>query len=97
MTEHHPLPWSVDGAGRQAMIRAADLRIVALRHQATADEHQANAAFIVRAVNAHDELVKALTWAMEQIPGYTKRIPKQNEDWCDAYDAAKAALAKAAS
>jgi hypothetical protein len=52
---------------------------------------------MVSALNAHDDLVKALTWAMEQIPGYTKRIPRQNEDWCDAYDAAKAALAKAAS
>jgi hypothetical protein len=47
--------------------------------------------------DAHDDLVEALTWAMMQIPGYTQRIPKQNEDWCDAYDAAKAALAKAAS
>jgi hypothetical protein len=58
--KHSPLPWKVDGDGVRAMVRADDATIVALRHRLPGDVNEANSAFIVRAVNAHDELVAAL-------------------------------------
>jgi len=64
-TPHTPTPWFQDGsaireeASDLIVCRASDgghLTEVLL----TGDQIEANAAFIVRAVNAHDDLVKAL-------------------------------------
>ena len=57
---HTPLPWRIDGEGRAAMIRGADVTIVAVRHRNPGDIHEASFAFIVRAVNAYEELLAAL-------------------------------------
>jgi hypothetical protein len=55
-----PTPWSVDGEHLRALVRGADGTIVALRHRLPAATHVANAEFICRAVNAHDDLVAAV-------------------------------------
>jgi hypothetical protein len=63
-------------------------------------EHQANAALIVRAVNNHAALVEALTRLCTQFPTDSDMA---NAGWestaineaCSAYDAARAAIARA--
>jgi len=58
--EHTPTPWSLGGEHLRTLIRGADATIVAVRHRHDAKTHVANAAFIVRAVNCHADLVAAL-------------------------------------
>jgi hypothetical protein len=53
---HTPLPWRIDGDGIRALIRGADIAIVAVRHRLPRGIHEANAAFIVEAVNNHEAL-----------------------------------------
>ena len=68
----------------------------------------ANAAFIVRACNAHDDLLAALKGVVERIEqgGAVKRegvtgaaysvwMSNFGEDWCDVFNASEAAIAKA--
>lgn len=40
------------------------------------------------------ELIAALRWSVSKIVPYTARIKGQNEAYCDAYDQARAALAR---
>lgn len=51
MTEQKftPGPWTVDGAGRWALVRGADMAIVATRHRLPGDVHEANARLIAAA------------------------------------------------
>jgi hypothetical protein len=74
MNEHTPLPWTVvDPAAldyREPVVLGADgtCRVAWMagggpRRAADAAEARANAAFIVRAANSHDALVKALELA----------------------------------
>ena len=49
MGEHTPGPWAVDGAGPTAMVRGADLSIVAVRHRLPSATHEANARLIAAA------------------------------------------------
>lgn len=56
--EHTALPWIVDGAGRDAIIRGGDLVIVATRHGLDAKQHEANFALIVTAVNERAGLIE---------------------------------------
>lgn len=58
------------------------------------DQAKANAAFIVLAVNSHDALVEALTWALGQMSKPTL-IRRQNSGYFASYEAAVAALALA--
>ena len=46
---HTPGPWAVDGAGRHAIVRGADLTIVAVRHRLEGRTHEANARLIAAA------------------------------------------------
>jgi hypothetical protein len=62
MTEHTPTPWlvippSADRPSRAMVCAAGGANIY---DAPLTNETEANAAFIVRAVNAHDDLVKAL-------------------------------------
>ena len=101
MTEHTPTPWFVmhgtdimhgDKATRHASVDKlwADGGTQAC----------ANAAFIVRACNAHDELVAALT-ALCCTARTFRNVPKDEKEWTplddEALDAAFAALAKVQS
>src|ERR1700735_2276674 len=60
VSEHTPTPWILDGEHLRTIVRGAESTIIAVRHRLPAVTHAANAAFIVRAVNAHDDLVAAL-------------------------------------
>ena len=55
-TKHTPGPWAIDGEGTNAMVRGADLTIVAVRHRLTGPTHEANA----RLIAAAPELLEAL-------------------------------------
>lgn len=58
---HTPTPWSAEfSGGRGAWIKGANSEWSALACGDTDDSANHNAAFIVRAVNAHEELVAAL-------------------------------------
>lgn len=52
-----PGEWRVDGEDLRALVRGADLTIVAVRHRLHAELHEANAALIVAAVNALPRLL----------------------------------------
>jgi hypothetical protein len=58
-------------------------------------EVEANAAFIVRAVNAHDDLVKALRELIESMPAEGQAVPRANTLWRGMMTRARAALSKA--
>lgn len=47
-----PGPWSVDGEGTKAIVRGADLTIVAVRHRLSGDVHYANARLIAAIAKA---------------------------------------------
>jgi hypothetical protein len=61
--ERTPTPWSIDGE----LVRGADGTIVALRHRLPAITHLANAEFICRSANCHDDLVAALKMARDYV------------------------------
>lgn len=56
MSAHTPTPWMIDGA-QPTRVQSADFYTVLI------DVAPADAAYIVECVNAHDELVAALTLA----------------------------------
>lgn len=58
-TQHIPTPWDAKEAGTQAIVWTDDGRSVAVCYGHYGDA-MADAAFIVRAVNAHEALVEAL-------------------------------------
>lgn len=60
-TKYTPGPWLVDGAGTKAMVRGADLTIVAVRHRLIGPTHEANA----RLIAAAPELLEALQGAIK--------------------------------
>ena len=63
---------------------------------ATEDELEANAEFIVRAVNAYGKLVEALTLAENKLEAYASSLGEPEPGWAvDARRKAKDALAKA--
>lgn len=106
MTEHTKTPWVVDEVRTQSgrafrigsgeMLRAGKgCCIIYDDHPGNPDnERAANAAFIVRSCNAHDELVAALKPLVFSSPD----IPPPGvdvEDWRAAVQAARAALSRA--
>lgn len=58
-TRFTPGPWSVDGTGIGAKVRAADLRILVVRHRLPGDEHEANAQLIAAAPDLYAALAQA--------------------------------------
>lgn len=81
MSEHSPLPWSLFGDGTEPApgIEAADDTSVVVWGEGghddagvqgeTPEQAKANALFIVKAVNAHNDLVAALEFMMRQHGG----------------------------
>lgn len=59
-TKHTPTPWQIDVKGEGAITGKDGQLIGRLNNTERNEERDANAAFIVRCVNAHDELVEAL-------------------------------------
>lgn len=91
MAEHSKTPWRLGKNGGDDTVFAGN-RVVAMCDTDVNAPHvdKANAAFIVRAVNCHAELVAALELLVADVAGY--------ETWqrpCHAVDVAKSALAKA--
>jgi hypothetical protein len=60
-----PRPWAVS-ASRWDVMGTGDIHIARMSGGLPTGEAQANVALIVRAVNAHDALVAALTWALDR-------------------------------
>lgn len=64
--EHSPLPWTASTSSYEltnTVVAADGFRVAVLidgNKERPPEEHAANAEFIVRAVNSHAELVKAL-------------------------------------
>lgn len=91
---HTPLPWAQDGYGITSRVfNICTLDTMAKDgddNQIGIGELSANAAFIVRAVNAHEELVSFIKMLID---GSEDRIPPRGEEELVAM--AKALLAKA--
>jgi len=64
-TKHTPGPWRVDGDGRAAIIRGADMTIVSVRHRLPADVHFANARLIAAAPDMATFVERVLDYARE--------------------------------
>lgn len=62
MSGHTPTPWEADGITKEngKKVYAGIYQVGNMRSAAICSAAYANAAFIVRAVNSHDELVAAL-------------------------------------
>lgn len=92
-SKHAAVPWRVSSTGYSIKSDAADMPIVATNpwgsamREADAPAWLANAQFIVRAVNAHEDMLNALR-------GLVAATERGNMN-ADEYDAAEAALAKA--
>lgn len=73
-TEHTPTPWKVvgpgEGWGRDVAVVPATGDDRAIFHRYAIGNDEANAAFIVRAANAHEALVAALIRADAVIRSY---------------------------
>lgn len=99
MSAHSPLPWEVPDGGIRPAIFAEDGSHVASMSD-TGDEAEANAALIVRAVNAHDELVAALRDLTNAYPESDDDNSEANlwarygSEFASAVSKARAALAK---
>lgn len=73
--QHTPTPWAAidsvwkraDGLYECAIVRPVTQTKLAMAFGRTEEEAKANAAFIVRAVNAHEELVKELRRVAEDM------------------------------
>jgi hypothetical protein len=102
MSQHTPTPWTatfpITAAGkRDAWVISGGRRSIALMPD-TADmqNDEANAAFIVRACNSHDALVKALeklSDALDELQSCTNPKPGYRDDWECALNQAENARA----
>lgn len=101
MTKHTPTPWVYESQGTSTGIYAKnagygmDNNIVRVFDNPSKQIGEANAAFIVKAVNCHAELVKALKELMDAC--YKADLHEELSEFVDGslLDAAEKALAKA--
>jgi hypothetical protein len=91
--EHTPTPWE-DGTGdngNDAWVFARGAAVADCDLYSDRDRNKANAEFIIRAANCHDELLAALKWFIDDIDGtHTVML-----DFDANVKRARAALAKA--
>lgn len=106
-TKHTPTPWDYGYQGgkygKGELLITGDKgeeysALVGQIHTIDPKEAEANAAFIVRACNAHDELVAALECAAESIEAFgaqAAKLPEQKEQLRKDMSVVLRALAKA--
>lgn len=97
--QHTPTPWHLDDMEQGIIVADGNgYSIVDCRSgKLDEEDHAANAAFIVRAVNCHEELIETIRWMAQTVhqgnhveqPGTFRECPKS------VCDAAKQAIAKA--
>jgi len=100
---HTPGPWVNDEGLHNMMefrIYSPTGRVIARLQDFTTfredvEEAEANAAFIVRACNAHEELVKALETLLERANGLDQSATHDGLSNCNAITKARIAIAKA--
>lgn len=86
MSTHSPLPWTHSGIHIASLSLGRDVLVASARYSsATFDEARANAEFIVRACNAHDDLLAACKKVVEHF----------GDPACGALFGLRAAIAKA--
>jgi len=93
--QHTPTPWHTGEGKAERIIYAADGFAVAdatVFHGLHVESPTANAAFIVRACNAHDELVAALKGLLDDMRDIRGIDPEEYKP--ESFAAARAALAK---
>ena len=113
-TEHTPGQWVIydDGRGPEssdiimAHIDGDNFDICAMSTELPVDERKANAEFIVRACNAHDDLLEALKTLLAYANDYSDAMAKEGKgaeqlgalaDSVSVAGMARAAIAKATS
>ncbi len=86
MGKHTPLPWEISKNGNiiATVKKGADCLIAKISSPKT-PEKKANAAYIIKAVNAHDELLTAIKDV--QIKLLTGASIKADGDLCDRIEA----------
>ena len=102
-TKHSPLPWiyEVFPAGTTIWTdekgRSREICKVTPRGEMRDSEGEANAAFIVRAVNSHDDLLNALKAVVERLAGWMEIADPDhvNADDRQALAEARAIISKA--
>jgi hypothetical protein len=106
MSAHTPTPWryetehtyghaTVYGKGRKSGQHKQHVAQVWSGGERSMRVAEANAAIIVRAVNAHDELVAALSALLDYCAGNVPYFGDKGDASREAFDRACAALAKA--
>jgi hypothetical protein len=96
-TQHTPTPWHVNKDDPAAIFNSMGGYVTRIDGNAvqTRAAIEANAAHIVRCVNAHDELVAALNTAVQCMELEARMInPSAAEAWAHPIKQARAALAK---
>ena len=97
MAEHTPTPWRLDTRWSRLIVQGPNNEDIASVFGTRSDEGKACAAFIVRAVNCHEELVAALevaehcVWALEE----TQRAVGHDHICTKELDQVRTALAHA--
>jgi len=99
---HTPTPWfaSAQPEGRFDILDGPNLNtatVLCTRYEYSErkDEMHANAAFIVKAVNSHEQLVAALRETLAEAAGGYEQGTGESAEGCDWYQRAGAALAAA--
>lgn len=93
MSKHTPTPWTAEG---KSIWRDTPLQFVAITTTTRGDEvDEANAAFIVRACNARDDLLEACKAVMDAAPNLQVLARPGHGPMLDAYQLVRAAIAKA--
>lgn len=94
MTKHTPTPWhgecTISG---DVVIHTENREELFILQNGSCSENKATAAFIVRACNSHDELVKALETARDFIGAWLDSQPSGTI--CPEFTAVCTAIAKA--
>lgn len=94
-TKHTPRPWRFDAILKQDGSFAGS-HLISVDSDKTWSIGEVYLEYNARLASAAPELLEALKWAMNTGRlTYSNRIQGQNEDWCDAVDFARAAIAKA--
>ena len=91
MNKHTPTPWQANKSQVEANSSLVEIRGPNDAYSVTRDVSAANATFIIKAVNHHEELTEALSGMMFALraTGYCL-----SEGHCSEYDAAEKVLNK---